>query len=264
MADKKGYYSVIQYLPDPARAEAVNVGVLLFCPDLRFIEARTRRDNDRVRRMFGQHSFDSHKLNAAKQSIEMRIGKDADRFQTLDDLEKFIASRGNEIVLTPARSLRVSGEPKALLESLMDDLVGASGREESRPKILALDVAMNRVGMHVPIQRNVTVEVPTLGTHLRVPYAFQNGVLNLVQPQVFRSSPIQRASEIATAGRLLHKYPDKAGQARRLVVVSEVQVAEPEPDLKGRITNLFRDFDTLVVWSEEIESFADEVQRKAH
>ena len=37
----KGYFSLVQYCPDLARQEAANVGVVLFCPDLQFIRART-------------------------------------------------------------------------------------------------------------------------------------------------------------------------------------------------------------------------------
>lgn len=68
-----GYYSLIQYCPDLSKAESVNVGVLLFCPDVKFIDARTSSGNDRVRRFFGGGSFDSARLQAAKKAIEVRL-----------------------------------------------------------------------------------------------------------------------------------------------------------------------------------------------
>ena len=37
MNSKRGYYSLIQFCPEPSRAEAVNLGVLLFCPEAGFI-----------------------------------------------------------------------------------------------------------------------------------------------------------------------------------------------------------------------------------
>jgi len=43
MSLTKGYYSIIQYCPDPSRLEAVNIGVALFCPELRFLRARFGR-----------------------------------------------------------------------------------------------------------------------------------------------------------------------------------------------------------------------------
>jgi hypothetical protein len=44
-----GYYSLIQYCPDAAREEAANVGVVLFCPEVDYLEARTVSGNDRIR-----------------------------------------------------------------------------------------------------------------------------------------------------------------------------------------------------------------------
>lgn len=42
-----GYYSLKQYYPDLSRLEAVNVGVVFFCPETRFIEARTSEASTR-------------------------------------------------------------------------------------------------------------------------------------------------------------------------------------------------------------------------
>lgn len=265
MTDTKGYYSVVQFCPEPARAEAVNVGVLLFCPELGFIGARTRRDNDRVRRMFGQDSFDTKRLNAAKMSIEMRLQKDRESFQSLEDLEKFIASRGNQITLTPARSIRVSGNPGKLLDDLMAELVGTSGREAKRAVIPALDDAMQRPTLRGRVMIDLPpVEVPVIGTKVDIPYAYQNGVLNLVKPQVFKSSPLEVAERWATRGRLIHEHQDADGKARRLIVVSEVRTPEPPADLRDRITTLFKEFQVRVVWKEQIDAFAAEVEAEAH
>ena len=50
MTAQKGYYSLIQFYPNPSRLEAVNVGVVLFSPDAQFIAARMGRSNDRPAR----------------------------------------------------------------------------------------------------------------------------------------------------------------------------------------------------------------------
>ena len=52
MTAHKGYYSVVQYCRDRSRLEAANTGVLLFCPELGYLQARTSRDNARIRRFF--------------------------------------------------------------------------------------------------------------------------------------------------------------------------------------------------------------------
>ena len=58
----KGYYSIIQYCPDLSRLEAANIGVLLFCPEVRFIRAKTSAGNDRIRRFFGTDILDKERL----------------------------------------------------------------------------------------------------------------------------------------------------------------------------------------------------------
>lgn len=56
MTFHKGHYSLIQYCPDPARRESVNVGVLLFCPEAEFLSALVSSDKCRVARQLGADS----------------------------------------------------------------------------------------------------------------------------------------------------------------------------------------------------------------
>ena len=118
----KGYYSLIQFCPDPSRAEAVNVGIVLFCPEAEFIAARTARGNKRAAKLAGG-KFNREELNAAKRAIERRVEVDGEAFRTLDDLERFANSRGNALRLTLPRPVKVF-DPKADLERLFDELVG--------------------------------------------------------------------------------------------------------------------------------------------
>ena len=69
----KGYYSLIQYCPDRSRLEGANIGVVLFCPERRFLQARLSNGNDRLRRFFGAGSFDPSALAAAKRAIAARL-----------------------------------------------------------------------------------------------------------------------------------------------------------------------------------------------
>lgn len=107
MAGHNGYYSLIQYCPDASRAEAANVGVLLFCPDLRYIDAKVSRGNDRIARFFHRGTFDAERINAAKQAIVSRLEVERDAFRTLDDLQRFIDTRANEIIVTTPRPVKV-------------------------------------------------------------------------------------------------------------------------------------------------------------
>lgn len=48
----KGYYSILQFVPDLERSEGANIGVVLFCPDKRFLDVKVSHNNDHVRHFF--------------------------------------------------------------------------------------------------------------------------------------------------------------------------------------------------------------------
>src|SRR5688572_28005390 len=99
MNAKKGYYSLIQFCPDASRLETVNVGVLLFCPDIQFIAARTAKGNQRAAKLVGRAGLDKASLNSAKRALERRLKTDRDAFTNFEDLQKFVDSRGNVLKL---------------------------------------------------------------------------------------------------------------------------------------------------------------------
>ena len=72
----KGYYSLVQYCPDVARQEAANVGVVLFCPELAFLEARLASSNHRIRRFFGEEA-DQYRHPGQAAGLGMKTGNAA-------------------------------------------------------------------------------------------------------------------------------------------------------------------------------------------
>ena len=89
----KGFFSLIQFCPDPARLEAANVGVLLFCPELGFLRALTVRDNRRVQRFFGSEGQDWQQLNLFKTAFRQRIELEQTRITSVDELQAFVGGR---------------------------------------------------------------------------------------------------------------------------------------------------------------------------
>lgn len=124
---KRGYYCLIQFCPSPSRAEAVNVGVLLFCPEARFIATQMVSGNGRAAKLVGRRSFDSESLDAAKRAIECRLELDRDRFQTIEDLQHYADTRANALKLTDPRPVKVFN-PDEDLRKLFDELVAVEER----------------------------------------------------------------------------------------------------------------------------------------
>jgi hypothetical protein len=228
----KGYYSLFQYCPDLARLEAANVGVLLFCPEPHFLRARLASSNQRIRRFFGSEDRDWDRINAAKAAIEERLNVEGEHFRTLDDLERFAATRANEVQLTPPRSMKVFN-PAQDLELLFEDLVGGRSKHHRVTAVaqrLAESLAQESVTPFV--SREVTVSVPAFHRPLTVPFGFQNGRFNLIRPATFyqapRSGAVNRACRYAVEGRSLYEHPDENLGALQLVVVGQFGSGQAE------------------------------------
>ncbi|HLK59726.1 MAG TPA: DUF3037 domain-containing protein [Chthonomonadaceae bacterium] len=136
MAGLRGYYSIIQYCPDAARAEVANVGVVLFCPECKFLDARVSERNDRIARFFGRRSFDPEQVNNAKQALVNRLRVERDYFLTPEDLTHFAQTRANEIVLTLPRPMQVE-DPVSDLNALFLELV--NDRQAQTPSLRKLE-----------------------------------------------------------------------------------------------------------------------------
>jgi len=265
MSETNGYYSVIQYCPDRSRMEAANIGVLLLCPELEFVKARTAAGNDRVARFFGREAFDKVRINAAKRSIERRIQVDRDSFRTPEDLVRFMDTRGNDILLTSPRPMKIA-DPERDLDSLYDKLVGGRARgAKEQLEIPALDAVFRKPSLADRVMFNLPVVVPVVDRPLRIPYAFRNGVLNLVKPQKFASEDKRAATaalQLAIEGDLLHKH--QVDEVRKLIVVSRFSDGDTDLDLRLRVDKVLTEYNVRVVHEDEIEDFAAEVERDAH
>jgi hypothetical protein len=127
----KGYCSIVQYCPDLARRETVNIGVVLFVPERVFLQARMVADNERVRHVFGTTGNDAKLLSDFKKSFSTRIEAEQGRVTTLDAFQKFIDTRGNQIQLTEPAFVKVR-ECQETIDQLFAQLVGGRAKPQKR------------------------------------------------------------------------------------------------------------------------------------
>ncbi|MGO8747172.1 MAG: DUF3037 domain-containing protein [Thermoguttaceae bacterium] len=99
----RGFYSVVQYVPDRFRAEAVNIGLVLLRLEPHAIRVRMTCNFDRARRLFriGPHELTNLAISAS--GFKSRIENSAQEFRTADDLAAFAASRANDLRLASPR-----------------------------------------------------------------------------------------------------------------------------------------------------------------
>jgi hypothetical protein len=262
MKPAKGYYSLIQYCPDLSRLEAANIGVLLFCPEKLFLQARTVRGNKRIQRFFGKEGHDWDRIDSFKLGLEERLAAENGDIENLDDLERFIALRANELQLTPPRPMRVE-DPKKELEALFQELVGGQHRKQKRTSFKQfLDEKLKTPTLQKKLKMDVLVKVPVLNRHIHVPYGFQNGRFNLIQPARFRGETQTQAEttacKYAIEGRSLFEHADRKLGDLQLIVVGEFGT-RPD-DKKVSVERILKENKVRLYSANELDSLVDEIR----
>ena len=231
----KGYYCLVQYCPDIARAEAANVGVVLFSPEHRFIQARMSESIRRIRRFFGEDVDGYRHLNAMKSALATRLQVEKANFATIGDLQQFVDTRANKIILTQPKSVKVF-EPEADLEALYKELVAEPTKplteQANLPLRCRLDNLLSEQSLKPFIRTKLEIDIPTLKEIVRIPYGFQNGRFNLIRPVVFKhqaeSSVKAAAFRNGVEGLTLYNHADANLGELQLIVVADFTNAPPD------------------------------------
>ncbi len=268
MPSQSGYYSLIQYCPDAARLETVNVGLVVFNPTADYLGVRLAENTERIARVFRGYEVRPWELEAAKRALANRLQSPAYRPRTVDEFQQFIDSRGNELRMTPPRAVDLS-TPESTLWELFRVLVQEPLRVRVEwadllgPELEALFselVAARRATRHV------RVEVPLLGKHVTFPYAYRNGALHLVKPWQFPASERQatdNAMKLAVEGDLIARHPTSDRNEARVVLIARFEAEGPHKQLRNRVVEILSEYQVRTVPAEEVGAFVDEVRREA-
>lgn len=265
MKPSRGHYCIIQYCPDLGRLETANIGVLLFCPDRGYLKARTSSDNARIRHFFGDHGHDWHRINSFKTGIEDRLVVEKDEIKTLEALDGFIARRTNLIQITPPRPMKVH-DPENDLDQLFQELVGGQARANRGPSLTRyLDQKFAAEGLKRKIKTGIRVTVPVLERQIEIPYGFQNGRFNLIQPARFRAKNPQQAKitacRYAVEGQSLYENPDSRLGQLQLVVLG--QFGANQSDSRFGVERILKEHHVRLFTTTEVDRLVDEIRQSA-
>lgn len=263
MNASKGYYSLIQYCPDLGRLEAANVGVLLFCPERQFLKALTSPNNRRIIHFFGSEGHDWARINAFKQGLEDRIAIEGPEIQTLEQLVQFIAQRGNLLQITPPRPMKVL-DPRKDLNELFRELIGEAPRRGSTKGLQrVIGERFSSAGLDRKIRRGIKVKVPVWQKEVEIPFGFQNGRFNLINPVRFEATDVDHslatACKYAVEGKSLYDNPDSKFGELQLVIVGQFRQGDQESPAKVR--HVFQDYGVKLYRTSELPKLIDEVRR---
>jgi hypothetical protein len=261
MTQTRGFFSVIQFCPDLDRGEYANVGVVLVVPQGGILEVRLSEDNEGPKQRFGVEAFDDARLTVAKKGLVGRVREEAPTWSSAEDLLRFARKEGNNLTLSSPKVILVEDASAEIVE-LYSRLVHVEPRRRPRLAIPDLATVFETRLIGVPLLKNYEVELAEYGT-LKVPYAYQNGVLNLIRPEAFSENSAEaKGNDLAVKGHLVSRHPE-TGKPQKLIVVGGFDPSAPE-ELKRRIEFILAECDTRLVRQEKLDEFVEEIRREAH
>jgi hypothetical protein len=122
-------YAIVRVVPRVEREEFINVGVIVSCPALDFLEARIELDEMRLRALAGEIDVDSLRANLASIPTICVGGPQAGPIGRLTPRERFhwlVAPRSTMIQVSSVHTGR-SRDPAQALDHLMRTMVRAPG-----------------------------------------------------------------------------------------------------------------------------------------
>jgi len=117
--ENNGYYSLIQYVPNPNRLEAVNVGIMMVVPEMNSTFVSTGLPNySRLLNMFP--GTDTARLDKSLDEVAHRTKR---MIPAEDEIGRLRNSLPGTLSMTPVCPLKVVGEPREAMRKLREQLV---------------------------------------------------------------------------------------------------------------------------------------------
>lgn len=267
MPPTRSLYSVVQYLPDGGRAEAANVGVVLYVPSRRLLEVKVSPSLERVRQFFRPGRQEIRRIELALEAFKHRMDLARTEFADEGDLAQFAAARADSVRLTPPRVVMVD-EPLSDLDALYVELVGdrdralaAAAHGASLPPAVA--EIFGRLEAQHKLWRPGHIIVPTVNRRFDVPIAYENGRVNYVRPESLAPGGKleSRMAQLGFNGQLIYKHPVDNKQAQLIVLSAD---ASADSETEQRFERTLGEFDVKVVPYQQARAFAAEVEQTAH
>jgi hypothetical protein len=260
MSEHRGYYSLIQFCPDSSRLEGVNIGVVLYLASEKRLKVRITRNNQRIRRFFGNQNWQL--VKRARLSIENQLL--SQQFLSIEELENYISKRANIVQLTPPRPMRIT-DLETDVNNLFDRLVGEEHKERKRRVDTQLTDKLFEAGVVGLVKKSVIVEIPGFKQSIQVPYGYQNGRYNLISPVQFDSDQeafLTKTGKNAIEGKLLYDTPDNTLGEMRLVVVANFD-EQIESAARELVKTIFNQNNVTLYTFDNLDPLVDDIRRSA-
>jgi hypothetical protein len=154
-------------------------------------------------------------------------------------------------------------DPKKDLEDLFQELVGGQHRKQQTASLKRfLDQKLKTPTLQKKLKTEVKVDVPVLGRQIEVPYGFQNGRFNLIQPARFRGDSLVQAEttacKYAIEGRSLFEHPHRKFGDLQLIIVGEFG-SHPD-DKKIVVERILKENKVRLYPANDLDDLVDEIR----
>jgi hypothetical protein len=227
-------------------------------------------NHDRVRKLFAIARSELKNLKVSTEGMTSRIENSLDELRTPEDLAAFAASRANDLRLTEPRLAKLEdfdADFERLFAQLVEQHSTAQLAEDSPAEVLPpkLGEVFYRLQQSQKIWQPGTITVPVYKRKMEIPYAYKNGVVNLVKPHVFSADQRAetQAAKLAVNGQLIEKHLID-GEKHKLIVVSTQESPKQAREITDHVEPMFRDLGVRLVRLQYVDAFANEVEQSAH
>ncbi len=257
--EHNGYYSLVQFLPDISRLEAVNIGVVLL-EDTGKVHARLLKTNARIKQFFGKQDW-LH-IDFLKSSLQNRLARE--HFESPEQFSDFAARRANLVQMSPPRPI-ATDDVNAAIDSLFHELVSPLTTHRRKRVDVRLGESLQAAGVRSLVQHGVRVNFPFFDEPFRAPYGYQNGRFNLITAVQFNldlRELISKVAEKAVEGKVLYDNPDPAHGALALNVIGTFP-EELNDNSRRFVESLLRDNNVKLYDFENLDSLVSDIKSAA-
>jgi len=196
MTNEMNYsYSVLRYVHDTATGEFVNVGVVLYCPEARYVSASCRSTYNRLSGMFpdlnGEH-FKSlmRYIEARFEEFGARIASELplEAYKTIESIAHRVLPPDDSSLQWAPPSYGRTRDPSKTLDSLFERFVTRYESTNPRPQKTRDDVWRHfrrSLETRQVLQYFAPVVVSVEDDSIEFKYAWKNGILHCVEPVTF-------------------------------------------------------------------------------
>lgn len=118
-------YAIVRVVPRVERGEMINVGIILSCPELDFLDARIEIDEQRLLALDDTLEIDAVRAHLSTIPLVCQGGSEAGPIGSLPQRNRFhwLVSPRSTMIQPSAVHTGRTADPKAALERLLDTMV---------------------------------------------------------------------------------------------------------------------------------------------